>query len=145
MTHPLERVVLVVLDSVGAGEAPDAASYGDAGASTLGHIASAVGGLKLPNLGALGLGHITEIEGVPPVKDPQGGYGKMQERSRGKDTTTGHWEMMGIIVDEPFTTYPDGFPEEILKPFRERTGRGVLGNKAASGTVILDELGPTQI
>lgn len=141
----INRVLVIVLDSVGAGEAPDAAAYGDQGSSTLTHIGESVGGLRLPNLGALGLGRITPIPGVPPSEKPSGSFGKMQERSKGKDTTTGHWEMMGVIVEDPFATFPNGFPEEILKPFIERTGRGVLGNKVASGTDILVELGEEQM
>jgi phosphopentomutase len=140
----INRVIVIVLDSVGAGEAPDAASYGDQGSATLTNIGKSVGNLSLPNLGALGLGRITPIQGTPPSAQPIGAFGKMQEHSRGKDTTTGHWEMMGIVIQEPFATYPNGFPEEILKPFIERTGRGVLGNKAASGTDILTELGEEQ-
>jgi phosphopentomutase len=141
MVSPIDRVILIVLDSVGAGEAPDAAAYGDQGAATLSHIADAVGGLALPHLGALGLGSITPIRGVPPAERATGAFGKMQEVSHGKDTTTGHWEMMGVIVETPFATFPQGFPEEILAPFIARTGRGVLGNKVASGTEILVELG----
>ena len=140
----INRVLLIVLDSVGAGEAPDAAAYGDVGASTLTNIGKSVGRLSLPNLGALGLGHITPIAGTPPSAQPTGAFGKMQEQSKGKDTTTGHWEMMGIVIEEPFNTYPNGFPPEILEPFIAQTGRGVLGNKVASGTEILVELGEEQ-
>jgi phosphopentomutase len=135
------RVLLIVLDSVGCGAAADAATYGDEGTDTLGNISRHVGGLTLPYLQKYGIGNLTQILGVPPVARPAGAYGKMQEASAGKDTTTGHWEMAGLRIDDAFTTFPDGFPEEILAPFRERTGRGVLGNKPASGTVILDELG----
>ena len=143
MRH-FRRVVLIVLDSVGCGALPDAADYGDAGADTLGHIAAAVGGLHLPHLGAMGLGHVTAVEGVPPIPAPTGRYGKMAQASPGKDTTTGHWEIAGVVLDEPFAVFPDGFPEEILRPFRGFTGRGVLGNEAASGTEIIARLGPEQ-
>lgn len=136
-----DRVVLLVLDSVGVGSAPDAADFGDEGADTLGNIARAVGGLELPNLRSLGLGHIAEIPGVEPVERPRAAAGRATEVSAGKDTTTGHWELAGLRIDAPFPTFPDGFPPEILEPFAEATGRGVLGNRAASGTVILEELG----
>jgi phosphopentomutase len=135
------RVVLIVLDSVGCGAAADAAAYGDEGADTLGNLSRKVGGLTLPYLQKYGIGNLTTILGVPPAARPAGCYGKMQEASAGKDTTTGHWEMAGLRIDQAFTVFPDGFPEAILGPFREKTGRGVLGNKPASGTVILDELG----
>ena len=131
----------MVMDSVGVGALPDADDYGDAGAATLPHAAEAVGGVTLPNLQKLGLGCIVPIEGVGPVDKPQGYFGMMAERSKGKDTTSGHWELMGLIVDEPFSLFPDGFPPEIVDPFVEATGRGILGNKAASGTKIVEELG----
>ena len=136
----VDRVILIVMDSVGCGETPDAADYGDAGADTLGNLARKVGGLVLPELGRLGLGNTTAIAGVARTA-AAGGAGRMREASRGKDTTTGHWELAGLHVARAFRTFPDGFPEEILAPFRAATGRGILGNKAASGTVILDELG----
>lgn len=139
------RVILIVLDGVGIGEAPDAAEYGDEGSNSLVNTAAAVGGLNLPHLGRLGLGNITDIPGVPPEAVPLGMFGKMRERSRGKDTTTGHWEIAGIIMDKPFPTYPDGFPDEIIAAFRERTGRGVLANKPASGTVVIEEFGPAHL
>lgn len=136
----IKRVFLIVLDGVGVGELPDAAAYGDIGSNTLGNLAKAVNGLTLPNLEHAGLGKITSIQGVSP--DVTGGiYGKMAEQSKGKDTTTGHWEMAGLILEHPFPVYPEGFPEEIIREFSRQTGRGVLGNKVASGTVILDELG----
>jgi phosphopentomutase len=141
----LERVILLVLDSVGAGEAPDAADYGDAGANTLGNTARHVGGLRLPTLQELGLGHITGIDGVPPTLRPRGAFGKLAETSAGKDTTTGHWEIAGLCVERPFALYPHGFPPEILDPFCAATGRGVLGNRHASGTTILDELGEEHV
>lgn len=142
MPLPAARAVgLIVLDSVGIGGAPDAAAFGDEGSATLPHIADAVGGLKLPHLGALGLGRLAEIAGVPPDDDPAGARGILTERSAGKDTTTGHWELMGIMLAEPFPTYPDGFPPAIIDAFERATGRRALGNKAASGTEIIKELG----
>jgi phosphopentomutase len=137
----LKRAIIVVLDGVGAGDAPDAAAYGDAGTNSLGHCASAVGGLDLPNLGRMGLGNITPIEGTPPRADASGAWGKMAERSAGKDSTTGHWEISGVILDRPLPTYPDGFPPDLVRRFEEAIGREVLGNKAASGTEIIKELG----
>ena len=134
------RVILIVMDSVGCGELPDAAKYGDEGSNTLGNIARLVGGLTLPYLQKYGIGNLTTILGVPPAARPAGGYGKMIEASAGKDTTTGHWEIAGLRIEKPFSTFPDGFPPAILEPFKQKTGRGVLGNKPASGTVILDEL-----
>lgn len=136
------RAIVLVLDSVGAGELPDAADYGDAGSNTLGNTARAVGGLSMPNLGSMGLGNITEIEGVPPQAETTASWGKNFERSAGKDTTTGHWEMMGQVLEKPFPTYPHGFPDEVIEEFK-RLARveGVLGNSVASGTVIINELG----
>jgi len=140
----IKRVFLIVLDGVGVGELPDAARYGDVGSNTLVNTARAVGGLNLPNFAKAGLGKITEIPGVA-ANLPGGIYGKMTERSPGKDTTTGHWEMAGLILDKPFPVYPHGFPEEILAEFTRKTGFGVIGNKAASGTVIIEELGPEHL
>lgn len=134
------RIFLVVLDSVGIGALPDAADYGDEGANTLGHIAEAVG-LALPNLATLGLGNIAPLKGIPPAAAPKAHYGKMAEISAGKDTTTGHWELMGIHTKVPFKTYPNGFPPELIAEFERRIGRKVLGNKPASGTAIIEELG----
>ncbi|MFH2006093.1 MAG: phosphopentomutase [bacterium] len=142
---PFDRVIVIVLDSVGIGELPDAADYGDVGASTLPHIAEAVGGLALPNLGRWGLGNIAPIAGTPPAARPTAAWGKMAERSAGKDTTAGHWELMGLEVTEAFSTWPNGFSEEILDELRRGTGRGVLGNKVASGTVIIEELGEEHV
>ena len=136
------KVLLIVMDSAGIGFLPDADKYGDVGSNTLGNCSRAVGGLNLPNLGKMGLGLLTDIQGVPPVAHPEACYGKMAERSPGKDTTTGHWEMSGIILDRPFPVYPGGFPPEIIEPFKEKIGRDILGNKAASGTAIIEELGP---
>ncbi|KFD41975.1 phosphopentomutase [Peptococcaceae bacterium SCADC1_2_3] len=137
----IKRVVLVVLDSVGIGALPDAAIYGDEGSHTLANCASFVKGVFLPHLACLGLGNITFISSVPPVLQPAGAYGKMAEKSPGKDTTTGHWEIAGLILDKPFPVYPGGFPPEIIESFQELVGRPVLGNKAASGTEIIVELG----
>ncbi|MGK5508120.1 phosphopentomutase [Brevibacillus formosus] len=135
------RVFLIVMDSVGIGEQPDAPKFNDAGANTLGHIAERVVGFSLPHLQKLGLGNIAPLKNVAPVATPMAHYGKMQEISMGKDTTTGHWEIMGLHVSTPFNTYPDGFPQELISEFEQRIGRKVLGNKVASGTDILDELG----
>jgi phosphopentomutase len=137
----IRRAIVLVTDSVGCGEAPDAGAYGDQGANTLGNVARKVGGLSLPNLATLGLGNLTDIPGVPPTDRARGAFGKMREISAGKDTTTGHWEMVGLSIQQPFATFPDGFPAEIIDEFERATSRGVLGNKPASGTVILDELG----
>ncbi|MQL52069.1 phosphopentomutase [Desulfofundulus thermobenzoicus] len=141
MDTKISRITLIVLDSVGIGALPDAARYGDEGSNTLAHIARYVGGLRLPHLGALGLGNILAIEGVPPAGKPKAAYGRMAEASAGKDTTTGHWEIAGLLLERPFPVYPHGFPPEIIKPFEERIGRPVLGNKPASGTAIIEELG----
>ncbi|MFK7696515.1 phosphopentomutase [Paenibacillus sp. HJGM_3] len=142
---PYKRICMIVLDSVGIGELPDAAAFGDTGSHTLGHIAERVSGFALPNMQRLGLGNIAPLRGVPPVEEPQAGYGKMAEVSVGKDTMTGHWELMGLKVTIPFKTYPDGFPSALLQAFEARTGRSVIGNKPASGTEILDELGAEQM
>lgn len=137
----MRRAVVVVLDGVGVGELPDAAEYGDAGSNTLGNLARRMGGLKLPHLERLGLGNITAILGVSPCAEPLASYGRMGELSKGKDSTSGHWEIAGLILDRPFPTYPHGFPSEIIEPFEKAIGRGVLGNRPASGTAILEELG----
>lgn len=135
------RVFLVVLDGVGIGALPDAADYGDRGSHTLRHVSEAAGGLRLPTLERLGLGRIDAIPGVRALGDPRGGYGRMAERSKGKDSTTGHWEMAGIVSERPFPTYPHGFPAELLERFSRAVGRGWLGNEAASGTEIIARLG----
>ncbi|ALS78345.1 phosphopentomutase [Planococcus kocurii] len=140
-TQPFKRVHLVVLDSVGIGEAHDAEAYGDKGSDTLGHIAETVGGLTMPNMEKLGLGNIVPVKGLAHVDSPAAYYGKLQEASVGKDTMTGHWEIMGLNIDTPFKVYPNGFPEELIQQLEEKTGRKVIGNKPASGTEILDELG----
>ncbi|HEY3051581.1 MAG TPA: phosphopentomutase [Gaiellaceae bacterium] len=137
----MSRVCVIVLDAVGAGELPDAAEFGDEGSDTLGNVARAVGGLDLPNLEAFGLGNVEPLEGCPPQPGAPAVAGRLVERSRGKDTTTGHWELMGIVTPQAMPTYPHGFPFEVIDPFMHRTGRGVLGNKAASGTEIIEELG----
>jgi len=139
------RAFLIVLDGVGVGEAPDAAAYGDEGSDSIGNTARALGGLELPALGRLGLGHLTAIPGTPPAARPQAAWGKVAEVSAGKDSTTGHWEMCGIVTRRPFPTYPDGFPPDVMQPFERAIGRGTLGNRAASGTVILDELGDAHV
>lgn len=135
------RCLLITLDGVGAGALPDAEEFGDAGVNTLAHVAEATGGLRLPNLGALGLGNIIPLKGQPPVPRPQALYGRLRERSRGKDTTVGHWELMGAISEKPFPVYPQGFPPDVIGEFIAQTGHGVLGNKPASGTEIIAELG----
>ena len=132
---------MIVLDAVGAGELPDAADWGDEGSDTLGNVSRAVGGLDLPNLEALGLGNVEPLEGCPPQPYAPAVAGRLVERSKGKDTTAGHWELMGVVTPTAFPTYPYGFPDEVIDPFMNRTGRGVLGNKPASGTEIIQELG----
>lgn len=136
----VERVILIILDSVGIGALPDAEDYGDLGANTLGNIAREYD-LKLPYLEELGLGKIEPLQGINGDMAARGVYGKMAEQSVGKDTTTGHWELSGIISESPFPTYPDGFPDEVIEPFCERIGRDILGNYPASGTEIIEELG----
>jgi phosphopentomutase len=137
----LRRAILVVLDGVGAGENPDAHAYGDDGASSLEHCALAVGGLALPNLGRIGLGNITPILGTAPTSDASGSYGRMAEIGAGKDSTTGHWEITGVVLKKPLPTYPHGFPPDLVAAFEQAIGRKVLGNKPASGTEIIKELG----
>ena len=141
----ISRVTLIVLDSVGAGELPDAKDFGDVGSNTLGNLAKAVGGLNLPNMQKLGLGNIIDIEGVAPKADPEGAFGKAKEVSIGKDTTTGHWEMSGVILERPFPNYMKGFSDDVIKEFEEKTGRGVIWNKAASGTVVIEDCGEEQM
>jgi phosphopentomutase len=137
----MPRACVIVLDAVGAGALPDAGDYGDEGSDTLGNVARAVGGLDLPNLEALGLGNVEHLEGCPPQPGAPAVAGRLVERSKGKDTTTGHWELMGIVTPVAMPTYPHGFPASIIEEFAHRTGRGVLGNKPASGTEIIQELG----
>ena len=137
-----KRIFTIVMDSVGCGEMPDAEHYGDRGADTIGHIAKTVGGLTMPAMEKLGYGNLHSILGVEPQRDPQGYYTKMLEASVGKDTMTGHWEMMGLYIDKPFQTFTDtGFPQELIDELEKRTGYKIVGNKSASGTEILDELG----
>jgi phosphopentomutase len=135
------RACVIVLDAVGAGELPDAADFGDEGSNTLGNVARAVGGLDLPTLEALGLGNVMELQGCSPQPGAPAVAGRLIERSRGKDTTTGHWELMGIVTPQAMPTYPHGFPDDVIDPFMNRTGRGVLANRPASGTEIIQELG----
>jgi phosphopentomutase len=137
----VSRACVIVLDAVGAGALPDASDYGDEGSDTLGNVARVVGGLDLPNLEALGLGNVEPLEGCPPQPGAPAVAGRLLERSKGKDTTTGHWELMGVVTPQPMPTYPHGFPHDVIDPFMHRTGRGVLGNKPASGTEIIQELG----
>ena len=140
------RAILIVLDGVGIGEMPDAAAYGDQGSNTLGNLATAVGGLRLPHLAAMGLGNIAAIAGVEPVRAPLACFGKLAEASAGKDSTTGHWELAGLITTTPFPTYPNGFPLEMIERFKAATGcRGVLGNVAGSGTALMELLGDKHV
>lgn len=141
----IKRIAVIVLDGVGAGELPDADDYGDIGSNSLSNTARVLGGLNLPNMGEMGLGNITPMKGVPPREQTCGAYGKCREASKGKDSVTGHWELMGIEVRKPFPTYPNGFPKEVLDEFKRLTGYEVLGNKAASGTEILKELGEEHV
>src|SRR5207249_3247428 len=140
MMIPFRRAVVLVCDGLGVGEAPDAAAFGDQGSDTLGHVLASRE-VRIPNLRALGLGNLTPGFGGARHPRPDGAFGKMAERSAGKDTAAGHWEMAGLVTVKPFQTYPAGFPPELIRPFEERIGRRVLGNKAASGTEILKELG----
>ena len=139
------RVTLIVLDSVGVGAAPDAAAYGDEGVDTLAHVDAAVGGLALPNLGRLGLGNIAALGRTPPADVPAGAFGTMAEISAGKDSVTGHWELAGVVLDHPFPTFPQGFPPQVITAFERAIGRPVLGNVAASGTEIIQELGEVSL
>ena len=135
------RAVILVLDGVGAGEAPDAAAYGDEGSNTLGNLARAVGGFSLPSLHALGLGNVLPLDGMPPLESPWAAHGTMRPRSAGKDSTTGHWEIAGIVLDRAFPVYPNGFPSDLLEEFSRRTSRPVIGNLAGSGTEMIDRFG----
>lgn len=141
----MATAIMIILDGVGVGGAPDAEAYGDAGSDTLGNMARAVGGLNIPNLAALGLGNLHQISGVAPAQSPSAAYGRLQEISAGKDSTTGHWELLGIVTEVAFPTYPEGFPSDVLAEFTKLTGYEVLGNKAASGTAIIAELGDEHI
>lgn len=138
---PFERIFLIVLDSVGIGEAPDAEKYNDLGAHTLGNIAETVDGLSMPHMGSLGLSNIEHIKGIEIAESPKAYYTKMEEASVGKDTMTGHWELMGLNIKTPFQTFPNGFPKELLDELTKRTNRKVIGNIPASGTEIIEQLG----
>ncbi|KXZ39661.1 phosphopentomutase [Alkalithermobacter thermoalcaliphilus JW-YL-7 = DSM 7308] len=137
----MKRVILVVMDSIGIGELPDSEKFGDKGVNTLGNIVKACPDIKIPNLIKLGIGNIDGADFIENIDTPIGSFGKCSEISQGKDTTTGHWEMVGLVVDKPFKTFPNGFPKDVIDEFEKRTGRKVIGNKPASGTAILDELG----
>ena len=137
----IRRAILVVLDGVGAGANPDAAAYGDEGASSLEHCAQAIGGLALPHLGKIGLGNITPILGTPPQEHASGSYGRMASAAAGKDSTTGHWEMTGVVLQKPLPTYPHGFPADLVAQFEQAIGRRIIGNIVASGTEIIKEFG----
>ncbi|MGG2107941.1 phosphopentomutase [Lysinibacillus pakistanensis] len=141
MNKPFNKIHVVVLDSVGIGEAPDAANFGDVGAHTLGHIAEKMNGLTMPHMAALGLANIEPLQGMQAAVEPKAYYGKMQEASVGKDTMTGHWEIMGLNIDKPFKVYPEGFPAELIAELEKRTGRKVLCNKPASGTQVIEDFG----
>ncbi|WP_107942359.1 phosphopentomutase [Metasolibacillus fluoroglycofenilyticus] len=136
-----KKIHVIVMDSVGIGEAPDAHKFGDVGSNTLGHIAEEMNGLKMPTMESLGLSNIRELQGIAKVDEPKAYYGMMQEASVGKDTMTGHWEIMGLNIDKPFKVYPDGFPQELIAQLEARIGRKVLCNKPASGTAVIDDFG----
>lgn len=138
------RVILIVMDSVGVGELPDAPVYGDEGSNTLGNIAKQVA-LNIPTLASLGLSRIVTLPGVPLPPSPLAAYGRMAERSAGKDSVTGHWELMGVVIDRPFPTFPGGFPRDLIEEFERRIGRPVLGNVVASGTAVIDDFGPEHL
>ena len=141
-----KRVFTIVIDSLGAGDAADAAAFGDAGTDTLGHIAESVGNLHIPNLQKLGIANMKPLKNIAPVETPKAYYTRLNEASNGKDTMTGHWEMMGLHITKPFLTFTEhGFPKELIEELEKRTGHKVIGNKSASGTVILDELGEEEI
>lgn len=141
-----KRVFTIVIDSLGAGDAVDAAAFGDAGTDTLGHIAESVGNLHIPNLQKLGIANMKPLKNIAPVETPKAYYTRLNEASNGKDTMTGHWEMMGLHITKPFLTFTEhGFPKELIEELEKRTGHKVIGNKSASGTVILDELGEEEI
>lgn len=141
----INRIVMVVLDSVGIGELPDAKLYGDEGSNTLGNISKAIGGLNLPNLERIGLGNIDNIKGLKNYNSPIGAFGRSEEKSPGKDTTTGHFEIAGVVLDKAFPTYPNGFPREIIEAFEERIGTKTLANYPTSGTVIIQDLGDEHV
>ncbi|TCT15020.1 phosphopentomutase [Natranaerovirga pectinivora] len=140
-----KRIIWIILDSVGMGELPDAHEFGDVGSNTIGNISKAIGGLKIPNMIKLGLGNIDNIKGLNRSINPAGVFARVAEKSKGKDTTTGHWEMVGVYSENGFPIYPEGFPTEIINPFKEAIGTEILGNYAASGTEIIKELGEEHI
>jgi phosphopentomutase len=144
-TRRVDRVAVIVCDGLGVGATPDAEAYGDAGSNTLGHLARAVGGVRLPNLEALGIGCLTDVEGVGDRAAPGTAHGRLGEASAGKDSTTGHWEMAGLVTRRAFPTYPDGFPPEVIGLFERAIGRPVLGNEVASGTEIIERLGEEHV
>ncbi|WP_025114064.1 phosphopentomutase [Lysinibacillus fusiformis] len=141
MNKPFNKIHVVVMDSVGIGEAPDAANFGDVGSHTLGHIAEKMNGLTMPVMESMGLANIEPLQGMQSTNEPKAYYGKMQEASVGKDTMTGHWEIMGLNIDKPFKVYPDGFPAELIAELEKRTGRKVLCNQPASGTQVIEDFG----
>ncbi|WEA40432.1 phosphopentomutase [Lysinibacillus fusiformis] len=141
MNKPFNKIHVVVMDSVGIGEAPDAANFGDVGSHTLGHIAEKMNGLTMPVMESMGLANIEPLQGMQATNEPKAYYGKMQEASVGKDTMTGHWEIMGLNIDKPFKVYPDGFPAELITELEKRTGRKVLCNQPASGTQVIEDFG----
>jgi phosphopentomutase len=140
----LKRAIILILDGVGIGEAPDAAQYGDAGSDTLGNVARASGGLRLPRLERFGLGNIRPLEGVVPRGDASGAWGTMRPASAGKDSTSGHWEIAGVHLERPFPTFPSGFPREVIERFARETGRSVIGNVVGSGTDVIDRYADEQ-
>ena len=141
---PFRRAFVIVIDSAGVGELPDAALYGDVGSNTVGNIAARVA-LRIPNLHALGLSRVVAMDGLPPVERPLGAFGRMAEVSPGKDSVTGHWELTGLQLERPFPTFPDGFPADAMREYERRIGRATIGNTAASGTQIIDDLGPEHL
>jgi phosphopentomutase len=143
--NKINRVILIVLDSVGIGELPDAAEYNDTGSNTLGNIARLHPGFSIPNLVAMGLGNIDLQNEIPSTQNPTAYYGKANEQSAGKDTTTGHWEISGLVLEKPFPTFPNGFPDSFIKEFEKRIGHQTIGNKTASGTIIINELGDEHV
>ncbi|MBM7633598.1 phosphopentomutase [Geomicrobium sediminis] len=143
--HPYNRIFLVVMDSLGIGNGPDALEYGDEGSDTLGAIVNKLGGLEIPHLNKLGLGNLKQGPKLTPTTEPLAYYGKMNELSKSKDTMTGHWELMGLYIDKPFRTFPDGFPKQLIDQLEQETGRKVIGNKVASGTEIIEELGEEHV
>ena len=137
----MSTAILIILDGLGVGGAPDAEYYGDTGSDTLGNMALHVGDLNIPHLASLGLANLATLHNVPAVESPRGVFGRLEEVSAGKDSTTGHWELMGVVTEVAFPTYPNGFPDEVIEEFSRLSGYGVIGNKAASGTEIINELG----